>query len=528
MSTKNQPKRKPQQEPKVAILLDRYVYLLCKDPNQKKHLVPMPPEEEYGNRPYLTLSYLPFDTVIVHMERPYKKKLLKKAEVSAKNEAFIALWRMKDAIEDSAVMAKFMLIGLLSRTLDLALPKLPKLPAVQMKSIPYIPEVLHELLCVFCGPEEWQSEKNEKFDWWLNRPHCLEAVIPLGNIAPSMDLQQYIGGQLSIIRKPKPFWLPYQCTTVVFAGNLPESVTKSMVDWSPLIVPCFCGNTLSKNRAVIELDGKAFFTIDSQLVDQLKKHLEIAQNETEAFIRWIGKHKEQQSEWFRDIDMFRPFKRIGRFEQMETSPEKEIWAVALALLKRYLYFASDRRNWISREEANDILMAYWKLVLPESCPKQNEQTRLPYDRSETFYGFLTEAFLPTYSRQIVLPGQTVTSGMVGKIHELRGQLYFTTPRTIFLEAYHKYMASRDGCGFQEDSSYSEAAVQKQLQAKGVPLKGESGNSTTWRHGFYPENRDSKGEIEKIPCFGLPLAQLPQDVQDAFCRLFGIELGGENG
>ena len=53
--------------------------------------------------------------------------------------------------------------------------------------------------------------------------------------------------------------------------------------------------------------------------------------------------------------------------------------------------------------------------------------------------------------------------MVGKIHELRGQLYFTTPRTIFLEAYHKYMASRDGCGFQEDSSYSEAAVQKQLQ-----------------------------------------------------------------
>ena len=90
------------------------------------------------------------------------------------------------------------------------------------------------------------------------------------------------------------------------------------------------------------------------------------------------------------------------------------------------------------------------------------------------------------------------------------------------------MASRDGCGFQEDSSYSEAAVQKQLQETGVPLKVETGNPSVWRHAFYPENHDSNGKVEKIPCFGLPLAQLPQDVQDAFCRLFGIELGGENG
>ena len=207
-----------------------------------------------------------------------------------------------------------MLTSLLSRTLDLALPKLPKLPAVQMKSIPYIPEVLHELLCAFCGPEEWKSKKGERYDWWLKRPHCLEAVIPLGHVAPSKDLQQYIGGQL-YTRKVKFFWLPYQCTAVVFAGNLPESVMKSMVEWSPLIVPCFCGNTPPKNRTVIELDGKAFFKVDLQVVKRLQKHLKMAQAETEAFIRWIRKHKEQQSEWFREINMFRPSKAIGRFDR---------------------------------------------------------------------------------------------------------------------------------------------------------------------------------------------------------------------
>jgi hypothetical protein len=147
---------------------------------------------------------------------------------------------------------------------------------------------------------------------------------------------------------------------------------------------------------------------------------------------------------------------------VKADDKTEFLCAALALFKQFLYFAAEVAEWITPEEAQEILLWYWRLVLPESAPPSpaspegivhNSGAAFSYDDPDVFYRFLTSWFLPTYRNQIAAPGQAVTSSMVGKLHELGEEVYFITPRTDFLQAYCKWIIDQGASPFDRSERH---------------------------------------------------------------------------
>lgn len=443
-----------------------------------------------------------------------KKKALPKSMLK---KACLALCSFPDCVENAEAAAFLLLLTLLSQVAHLLIGITPAMPTVYLDCAPLaaVP-VLHAMLEAIQGPEVWQGN-----GWKLHRPHIIRPHCSLLETKPSLLTRDYIGGTFEDdFGKKRRFCFPIISSAMALLPGVPLTVAQDILRISPLALPL----VFERSRAVsarpsLELKKAGFDSYDVEKVETLSNAATDCYWEVELFLKWFCEKKKHFRHWQDAIDRFRPVTRKGRFTTPKSDDRTEWLCAGLALFQQYLYFASEKAGWITEDEAHDFLLQYWRLVLPESAPyEENGQAapeNLAYDAPDVFYQFLSDAYLPTYRSQIV-QGVKGESGTMGLIRELDGGRSFIAPRKIILEAYTTWLAEHRGSVCDLSAPKSEAAVQRQLMENGVPLRGEKHNPSTWRYSFY---REDNGKVE---CFALPFVQLPESVRSVFGELFGID------
>lgn len=447
-----------------------------------------------------------------HTVKLKRKQTAKTPKRKRCKKACLALCSFPSCVENSQTAAVLFLLVLLSQVAHLLVGLIPAMPVVYLEGVTLsaVP-VLRTLLQTIQGPEEWTGK-----GWMPRRPHIIHSRCSLQETKPSQSLWDYIGGTFeNDIGKNRKFYFPILCSSVTLLPGVSPSVTQSIMRISPLaLLITFESTKVTDTRSKFELKDAGFDSYDVEKLEVLSKSAKDCYWEVEVFLEWFcGKAKRIKC-WKDEIDRFRPVMHKGRFTAPKSDDRTEWLCAGLALFQQFLYFASEKADWITSDEAQNFLLQYWQLVLPESAPhtdgSEAEYEHMDYREPDIFYKFLTGYFLTTYRSQ-VLHGTKGTSGTMELIRELDGETIFITPRKQFLEAYARWLTEQHSPSFELGN---EAAFQRQLMEAGVPLRGEKNNPSTWRHTFY---RDHK---EKVDCLALPIAQLSEPVQAAFGSLFG--------
>ena len=273
-----------------------------------------------------------------------------------------------------------------------------------------------------------------------------------------------------------------------------------------------------EGRTILKLTENPFDAYDANGIKKLAKCADSSYLAVVVFLKWFCAKKKRVNRWKDGIDRFRPVSHRGQFTLPKSDTKTEFLCAALSFFQQFLYFASELAEWITPNEANDFLLQYWRLVLPESAPCENNEqaasANLAYDVPEVFYRFLLEEYLPTYHNQIV-HGAKSEPGTMGLVRELDGTSYFIAPRKRFLESYAQWLTERHAAVFDLSAPKGEAMVQRQLLETGIPLRGEKNNPATWRHPFYGK------KAGMVSCFALPIRQLPESFQTAFKNQIGV-------
>lgn len=455
---------------------------------------------------------------VILEQYPFKKGKLRKIPHQS---ALLTLLDFPKYIENTESAAKLLLLVLLSQVFPLLVESLVSFPVLLLRVPPLIASnVIGPLLRAIQGPETWEGK-----NWRLRRTWVIGAKLAFGETVPSTSIVDYLGGIFKEKkRKWREFWLPLIGSAMVLLSSLPAAVVRKIIDLSPLAMPILLAPAKTDPvRPIVELEPQGFDSYDEDGIKALESSAENCHMLIVCFLRWFCGDKKNIRRWQESIDTFRPVARRGRFIQPKTDDGTDLLCAALAFLRQLLLYASEIENWITRKDAQEAMLWYWRTVLPESAPPeegntQEEAAALAYDTPEAFYQFLTEYFLPTYHGQVLLAA-TGTQGTMGLLHKVANgdETYFITPRALLLEVYARWLDERHAAAFDLSAYNGEAAVQRKLLEAGIPLKGEKGNPATWRYKFY-------GTGEKVNCLALPLAQLPKAVQSVFGQLFGTPLG----
>lgn len=474
------------------------------------------PSGSIGKPQKTALPQSPDDKVkLVH--NPITAKALKHLSW---REACLELCRLPEYVEDSAAAAKLLLLVLLSQVGHLLLNTTPMLPAICLNtSSGVILSILNVLLCAIQGPEEWRGD-----DWKLLRPWVVRPQLSLCETTPSAILSDYVGGKFQTpAREKRTFCYPYIDSTMVLAPGLPAAIDRALIGHSPLSLPIVFGRKDTvKGRLILDWNADGLSSYDAVGIKKLRTLEYDCYLEITLFLQWLCRKKRRIKRWKADFDTFRPITRNGRFTTPASDEQTELLCAALALFRQFLVYASEKNDWLTQEKAREIMLQYWRWVLPESAPKaegkQQKTVVLNYASPDVFYQFLTEWFLPTYRTQILQAVKGV-QGTMGLIRNLDGATLFIAPRQIFLETYSHWLNDRGSSTLDLSIVHRDAAAQRKLLEAGIPLKGETKNPATWRYPFYGRSKTvNRGGM--IGCFALPIPQLPEGVQGVFRDLFG--------
>lgn len=432
-------------------------------------------------------------------------------------EACLTLCKFPECIEDATTAAKLLLLVLLSQVAHLLVGVAPMLPAICLdKSSSGVSSLLGVLLRAVQGPEEWHGD-----DWRLLRPWIVRPRLSLRETAPSATLSDYIGGKLQTpAGEKRTFCYPYIDSTMVLAPGLPSVIEKALVAYSPLSLPIVFGRKDAvKGRFMLEWKTTSFVSYDATGIEKLRELGHSCYLEITLFLQWFCEKKKRIKRWKSDFDTFRPVIRNGRFTTPTSDEQTELLCAALALFRQFLVYASEKNDWLPQEEAREMMLRYWRWVLPESAPKETDEQEktavLNYESPDVFYRFLTEWFLPTYHSQ-VLHGAKGGWGTMALVRKLEGKEFFIAPRMKFLETYAQWLKSQHSPSFDLSASKGEATVQRKLLEAGIPLRGEKNNPSTWRYPFYGKQEGM------VNCLALPVGQLPRLAQSAFENLIGTD------
>lgn len=431
-----------------------------------------------------------------------------------RSAACVALCNLPNYTENAKALAILFLLVLLSQVACFLVGLVPAMPVVHLDGVTLasVP-VLRTLLQAIQGPEKWSGK-----GWQLHRPHIIQPQLSLRETRTSQSLQDYVGGTFKDYCGEKwKFFFPIICSSTVFIPEIPFPVMQGISRISPLaLLIVFEHNKAVDARPSFELTATGLDSYNKKELKKLSKYADDCYWGFEKFLGWFcGKEKHIQ-QWKDDFDRFRPVTRRGHFTTPKSDNQTEWLCSGLSLFQQYLYYASEKADWISKEEAQEILLRFWCLVLPESAPstegrQAESQKNLTYESPETFYKFLSECFLPVYCNQVLHETKGV-QGTMAIIRKLDNKDWFIAPRTQFLEAYARWLTEQHSSAFELGN---EAAIQRQLMEIGVPLRGEKNNPSTWRYSFHKERRD------KIDCLALPIESLPEWVQTVFGNLFGV-------
>lgn len=516
---------KSRSKPKAVVSCENTVSYLRKDQNQKHHLVPftadeqakyLEPDPEGETAPDKELRT---NSKVVEFGRKKGKrarKRIKKASRKQRKRACRTLCSAPDMVPEPTPVWKLLLLCMLSLVLDLAFPHIPKVPVVWLQSISEIPEPIRVLLKVFHGPDAVKKHGST-----LKRPCCLNAHVSPGAVYPSSRMEDYLGGYIKLNGKYKLFWLPLHCTVFAAAPNVPKAVRETAVAYSPLSIPVLCTKPTASERAVIPLDGEAFQSYDPDILKQLKTRAGLIFAELSMFVSWLRQKKGRWKRCMGSVEQFRCRPRNGKYVSANVTEEVALLSTALAVFKDFLQYASLEEHWLAPEKAQEILVNAWTHVLPETAPQgtsnEPELSALNCYTPEAFYQFLGDWFLPTYRNQILQSGKG-EAGITALIHQIDAIKYFITPREDFANGYAKWLREKNAAAPWLSEAKPGAVLQRELQASGIPLRGEKNNSSTWRYAF------STNGGESISCFALPVSELPQALQQRLEDLIGSPSG----
>ena len=465
---------------------------------RKNHYAPLS-AEACGVSP----DQLQQEAVTLNIPSPVKLSRLNWDEL---HRSCLLLCTAHQSIQAPQPAAVLLLLLYLSQVMDLALPHQPGVPTIFITNATDIPSALKQITAVVCGPESFKGKNLH-----LKRPTCLQAVVPLGAVSPSGSMEDYLGGCCRLEWGGKAhFWLPL-CRAAILSPNLPLSVRKQIMDFSPLMLPLTLGSGKGSGaRPVFLLDGKQFEAYDPDRLSALRESSPIIQCQLAAFVGWMRAKKKRQRIWLEGSADFLPATRTGRFVQTCSDDNARILSAALSLFRQFLQFASAKAGWITADEAHHILLDYWQLALPESAPSDSaDGTPLSWDSPAAFWRFLNE-YIAESARSISTEGAPVSGGIVGALHRLAsGESFLIFPRTLLLQAYMGWLSAKGGRTLEQVGRW-EAQMQTAIQGWGVPLKRE-GEDISWRFTFYQSHQAPQGLKEKLPCLAFPLDQLPQEI-----------------
>lgn len=461
------------------------------------------------------------ESKIILIHKPVTRKAVKHLPWG---EVCLTLCKFPECTADATTAAKLLLLVLLSQVAHLLVGVAPMLPAICLdKSSSGVSSLLGVLLRAVQGPEEWHGD-----DWRLLRPWIVRPRLSLRETAPSATLSDYIGGKLQTpAGEKRTFCYPYIDSTMVLAPGLPSVIEKALVAYSPLSLPIvFDRKDAVKGRFMLEWKTNSFVSYDATGIEKLRELGHSCYLEITLFLQWFCEKKKRIKRWKSDFDTFRPVIRNGRFTTPTSDEQTELLCAALALFRQFLVYASEKNDWLPQEEAREMMLQYWRWVLPESAPKeddgQDKPVELNYASPDVFYQFLTEWFLPTYHKQI-LQAAKGAQGTMGLIRKLDGATIFIAPRQIFLETYGQWLNDHSSSTLDLSMVHGDAVAQRKLLEAGIPLKGETKNPATWRYPFYGRDKTVNGS-GMIGCFALPIPQLPEGVQGVFRDLFEAGYG----
>lgn len=495
---------------KLNLTISGTTYLLIHA--KKRHFIPVPPDQQ-GTDLVTEQSIDLAPTPSRHLSSVKHKKL---------HQACVTFCLAHHVIEDTATAATIILLLLLSRIMDLALLKLPGVPVILVRPAMVIPAPLRALTGALCGPEEiWGKGLH------IRRPTCVEAVLSLGATAPPTDLEHYLGGYYrNYYGKKQYLWLPLQNTSSILAPNLPRAVSKTVISYSPLMIPIIFGTdkALIGDRPTFKFDGTAFTTFNPKILKNLEKCSTLIQLELESFVKWFRAKRTRQSRWLDEAEIFLPKSQRGQFVQFSTDVKDYALALAMSLLKQFLHFSIvEKRSWLTEDEAQQFLTEYWRLVLPESAPV----TRVGDDRPAgkwrwndplTFWTFLS-VYIGEYAAKLSADGAPVKRETVGVLHKLPdGISYLIFPRGALLQAYVLWLQERH-IDTPQQSGRWETQVQSAIMNWGIPVKHES-RDISWRFAFYLKGQAPVGMQEKLACLAFPLDQLPPEIITALESALG--------
>jgi len=508
-------------KPRLAILADHTTILFIKRPKMRHHYLPLTAGQQaqsLSSDQQVNEDAL-WGMKTADLDRPWQKKLkraLKRTPRRKLARACRTLCGAPNMLPDPKPGWLILLLSLLAAVLDLFHQDLPGVPIVQLKGSLTIPDPLEALLRAVHGPD---AVKGKGFR--IKRPACIRADIPLGASTPSLDPEDYIGGSAKVNGLKRRFWLPLRCVAFSVAANVPQAIQTTIVERSPLTIPIFCSPVpkLKDRPLVLPIDGAAFLSVDPDMLTALKSEQKATFLVVYSYVSWLRRKKKRQKACRKDTMNFYPRTRNGRFVTTNASDEAKVIALALAIFKQFLRFAS-KKKWITDEDAQSFLHDAWTQVLPESAPKglvDGEPATGAWDDPATFWAFLAR-YLQEHQQHISMEGTPCAPDVIAAIHQLPDGQYLIIPRSQFTLAYVNDLQSK-GITSLGDEKKREVALQRTILDWGIHVKQES-NDISWRHTFY-DKQATKAKC-KLPCLAFPLNQLPSEITSRLSDWFGAE------
>lgn len=442
-----------------------------------------------------------------------------------------ALLQFPSLFPDNAhpIAAKLLLLVLLSQVATLlAIDGLSPLPIIILPAdANAILPALHTLLVAIQGFGKWKGS-----GWHLDRQWVLSVKYShLGDTYPSINIMDYIGGKFKDFRGDKwRFCFPYCSSTVLLLPRLPEMIQADIIQYSPLALFIQFKGQQSRKQTVrdcFDWHDEPLDCVDDQKLKDFAKRAEGIYSLVSMFLDWFYPSKKRIKSWQASSDRFRPKIRQNSYLKPDHSIQTDMLCLSLSLLECFLTYATRKAQWLTEEEAEQILQNYWKLSLPESYEMNHCKT--PYvsgmaiehnfSDPDLFYTFLVEHYLTTYQDQIIT-GNRGYAGTMALRRQSEGTNDWVVPRLIFLQKYEEWLLQEGGTPFAHTSPNWDATVQRRLLEAGIPLRGESNNPSTWRYQFYDKST-GKG---KDPCLALIHDKLPEHIQKRLNSLIGQHSG----